>query len=106
MIQDKAGTAQSDLSARLDVAMTQAHGSQGDVSFADTDQGLIGKLGAHLYIILQTGQKCGGGGSLSDVDGRIVTWRTLSIESALALSDMTAFEGSAGLGVSDLDGLD
>lgn len=37
MIQDEVGTAQSDLSARLVVAITQYHGFQGDVSFADTD---------------------------------------------------------------------
>jgi len=74
MIQDEGGSAQTDVKSRLDVAITEFHGFQGDVAFADTDQGLIGQLATHLYMAPRAGQKYGVFASLSDVDGRMMTW--------------------------------
>jgi len=106
MIEDENGSAQSNVLNRLDVAITDVHGFQGDVSFADTKQGLIGQLGAHLYMTPRAGQKYGVFASLSDVDGRMMTWGTLGIEGMLALSDTTTLEGRTGMGISDVDSLD
>ena len=104
--EDESGNAQTDVQARLDVAITSVHGFQGDVAFSDTDQGLIGQLGAHLYMTPATGQKYGVFASLSDVDGRMMTWGSLGVEGMLALSDATVIEGRAGMGISDVDSLD
>lgn len=106
IIEDEAGTAQTDLKSRLDVAITEVHGFQGDVAFANTQHGLIGQLAAHLYMTPRQGQKYGVFASLSDVDGRMMTWGSLGIEGMLALTDETTLEGRAGMGISDVDSLD
>ena len=106
MSQDEDGTAQIDVQSRLDVAITEVHGFQGDVVFSETENGLIGHLGAHLYMTPRTGQKYGAFASLSDVDGRMMTWGSIGVEGMLALSDATMIEARAGMGISDVDSLD
>lgn len=106
MIQDEGGSAQTDVKSRLDVAITEFHGFQGDVAFADTDQGLIGQLATHLYMAPRAGQKYGVFASLSDVDGRMMTWGSFGIEGMMALAEDTTVEGRAGMGISDVDSLD
>ncbi|SMX22231.1 hypothetical protein [Boseongicola aestuarii] len=105
-MQDEAGTAQAELQSRLDVAITEVHGFQGDVAFADTENGLIGQLGAHLYMTPRSGQKYGVFASLSDVDGRTMTWGSIGAEGMLALSETTTMEARAGMGILDVDSLD
>lgn len=106
LVQDETSAGQSDFSARIDVAVTDHHGLQGDVIFVDTDQGLIGQLGAHLYMTPRMGQKYGLFASLSDVDGRAMTWGSLGVEGMLSLSETVTFEARAGMGVSDVNSLD
>ena len=106
LIEDESGTAQSDARLRLDVAITDVHGFQGDVVFADAESGLIGQLGAHLFMAPQQGQKYGVFASLSDVDGRMMTWGSIGVEGMLVLSESTTLEGRTGMGVSDVDSLD
>ena len=106
MVQDEAGEAQTDIRSRLDVAITEVHGFQGDVAFSDTQAGLIGQLGAHLFMSPESGHKYGVFASLSDVDGRMMTWGSIGVEGMLALSQNTTFEGRAGMGISDVDSLD
>ena len=106
MIEDEGGEMQSDVLARLDVAVTDYHGLQGDVAFADTDQGLIGQLAAHFYMTPNPSQKYGVFAALSDVDGRTMTWGSLGVEGMIALSENLTFEGRTGLGVADVDSLD
>lgn len=106
VIQDEDGSAQADLQSHLDIAVTEFHGFQGDVAFADTDNGLIGHLGAHLYMTPRHGQKYGVFATLSDVDERMMTWGSVGVEGMLALSDATMIEARAGMGISDVDSLD
>ena len=105
-VEDETGTFRTDALARIDVAITEHHGFQGDVSFADTNQGLIGLLGTHLYLTPRAGQKYGLFASLSDLDGRAMTWGSLGVEGMLSLSEGVTFEARTGLGVSDVDSLD
>lgn len=104
--QDEAGKVQLDSSLRLDVAITDAHGLQGDVTFEDTDNGLIGGLGAHLYMTPVEHHKYGLFASLSDVDGRSMSWISLGAEAMIAAGEDLVFEGRAGIGFSDVQGLD
>ncbi len=104
--QDEAGDAQPHASAMLDVAITSVHGLQGELAFEDTANGVIGHMGAHLYMAPRPGQKYGLFATLSDVDGRSMAWGTLGIEGMLSLGDETVLQGRTGLGVSDVDGLD
>lgn len=106
MVEDENSKAQSDVRSRLDVAITDVHGFQGDIAFADTSSGLIGQLGAHLFMAPKQGQKYGVFASLSDVDGRMMTWGSIGVEGMLALSETTTIEGRAGMGISDVDSLD
>ncbi len=104
--QDEAGTPQPEVRTILDVAITSAHGLQGDLSFADTENGVIGNLGAHLYMQPRPGQKYGLFATLSDVDGRSMLWASIGAEGIIALSDTTSMEGRVGLGAADAEGLD
>lgn len=54
----------------------------------------------------RNGQKHGVFASLSDADGRMMTWGTLGIEGMLPFFYTTTLEGRAGLGVSDVHSLD
>ena len=105
-IQDEAGDFQTDANISVDVAITSFHGLQGDLRFSDTANGLIGQLGAHLYMTPRPGQKYGVFATLSDVDGRSMAWGALGIEGMLSLGLDTALEARTGLGVADEGGLD
>ena len=105
-LQDETGEIQVVSSLRLDVAITDAHGLQGDVTFEDTDNGLIGGLGAHLYMTPVEHHKYGLFASLSDVDGRSMSWLSVGAEGMIASGDDLVFEGRAGIGFSDVEGLD
>lgn len=104
--QDEAGIAQTQTSMKIDVAVTGAHGLQGDVIFEDTNYGLIGGLGAHLYLKPNEHHKYGVFATLADVDGRSMSWFSLGAEGIVGISDNLLFEGRTGLGVSDVGGLD
>ena len=105
-IQDEAGDFQTNAGIGVDVAITSFHGLQGELQFSDTSNGLIGRLGAHLYMAPRPGQKYGVFASLSDVDGRSMTWGTLGVEGMLSMGLDTTLEGRTGLGVADDGGLD
>jgi len=105
-VQDEAGDYQFDANVSVDVRVTSYHGLQGDLKFSDTSNGLIGQLGAHLYMTPNPGQKYGVYATLSDVDGRSMTWGTLGIEGMLSLGLDTVVEARTGLGISDVGGLD
>ena len=45
--------------AAVNVAVTDAHGFQGDVLLEDGPGGAIGRLGAHVFMTPQSGQKYG-----------------------------------------------
>ncbi|MDD9924178.1 MAG: hypothetical protein OXQ92_18140 [Boseongicola sp.] len=104
--QDEFGTAQYELDGSVDVAVTEYHGLQGDLAFYNTDGGLVGQLGAHLYMTPKIGQKYGVFASVSDVDGRSMVWGNLGVEGMLSLGEASVVEGRVGLGVSDVNGLD
>ncbi|QMU57586.1 MAG: hypothetical protein GKR98_04835 [Boseongicola sp.] len=105
-LQDEDGNAQSDFRLGLDVAITSAHGFQGDVILSDTDYGLIGQLGAHLYMDPVANQKYGVFATLADVDGRTMSWAALGVEGMLALNSSTTIQIQTGMGISDVNGLD
>ncbi len=104
--QDEGGTAQTVTAFKVDVAVTEVHGFQGDIAFEDTDHGLIGGVGAHLYMTPREGQRYGLFAALSDVDGRSMTWGSIGAEGMLSLSETSVIEGRVGMGLSDVDGLD
>ena len=106
MTQDEAGDAQTQVRTTVDVAVTGAHGLQGDLSFEDTAHGTIGRLAAHLYMDPVAGQKYGLFLAMSDLDGRSLTWGELGAEGQLQLSDTVLIEGRTGLGRADSGSLD
>lgn len=105
-VQDEAGEAQLQSAFRIDVAITEFHGFQGDIAFEDTDFGMIGTVGAHLYMTPREGQRFGLFAALSDVDGRSMTWGSIGAEGMVAVGDQSVVEGRAGMGMSDVGGLD
>lgn len=105
-VQDEAGDAQGAAGFRLDVAITEFHGFQGDLAIEDTVSGLIGTSAAHLYMTPKSGQKYGLFAVLSDVDGRAMIYGSLGAEAMLSLGENTLVEGRAGMGWADVDGLD
>ncbi len=104
--QDEAGDFQADAGIGVDIAITPFLGLQGDLRFSNTPNGLIGRLGAHLYMTPKEGQKYGVFATLSDVDGRSMTWGTIGIEGMLSMGLDTVVEARTGLGVADDAGLD
>ncbi|MXQ07195.1 hypothetical protein GQ651_04990 [Alphaproteobacteria bacterium GH1-50] len=106
MTQDEAGDAQTQVRATVDVAVTGAHGLQGDLAFEDTAHGTIGRLTGHLYMDPVAGQKYGLFLAMSDLDGRSLTWGELGAEGQLEISDTLTIEGRTGLGRADSGSLD
>ncbi len=106
MSDDEAGENRTEAATSVDVAITEVHGFQGDLRFADTVGGGIGGLGAHLYMAPRDGQKYGLFAQLSDVDGRSMMWGTIGAEGMVSLSEDTMLEVQGGIGASDVDGLD
>lgn len=105
-VEDEAGDYRGDARAVVDVAITQVHGFQGDLSYSDTGTGGIGTVAAHLYMTPTPGQKYGLFAALSDVDGRSMIYGSLGAEGMLSLGARTSIEGRAGMGWADADGLD
>ena len=91
--------------ALLDVAITQYHGFQGELSFADTDAGLIGRVGGHLYLEPGAGRKYGFFATYADLDNASVSYLQAGIEGMWSLGERAAFEAraGAGMGTGDLD---
>lgn len=106
VVEDESGTTRVEGRAVVDVAITDVHKFQGDLSFADTEAGGVGTLGAHLYMAPRKGQKYGFFARLSDVDGRSLTYGSIGAEGMIALSTNTSLEASAGIGAATGDGLD
>ncbi|MEM6539359.1 MAG: hypothetical protein AAF668_16730 [Pseudomonadota bacterium] len=105
-VEDEAGDFRGDGRGVVDVAVTQFHGFQGDLAFSDADTGYIGTVAAHLYMTPQPEQKYGLFAALSDVDGRSMLYGSIGAEGMLSLGNNTLFEGRAGMGWADADGLD
>ena len=106
MVEDEAGDARGEASAIVDVAITDVHGFQGDLRFADTATGMIGTLGTHLYMAPKDGQKYGLFAALSDVDGRSMLYGSFGAEGMFSLGETTIVEIRGGLGWADVNGLD
>lgn len=101
VLQDEAGRTQTVGRATVDVAITTAHGLQGDISFEDTSQGLIGRLNGHLYMDPVAGQKYGLFLAMSDLDGQSLNWLDFGAEGQLELGEGLLVSGRAGLGRAD-----
>ncbi len=103
---DEAGSSRVDGRAVVDVAITDVHGFQGDLSFADTASGGVGTLVAHLYMAPAAGQKYGLFAQLGDVDGRSLTYGSVGAEGMLNIGSDSVLEASAGIGAASDGGLD
>lgn len=90
----------------LDVAVTEAHGLQGDLTWVESGNGAVGRIGAHAYMTPRPGQKYGIFGFLGDVNGRSLTYGGGGIEGMFEVSDRAALGGNVGIGYSNADGLD
>ena len=104
--EDEAGARRAGMASSVDVRITGVHGLQGDLSFTDTATGTLGRVGAHLYMAPAPGRKYGLFVSLSDMDGRSMTWASAGAEGMLELSGRTIVEGRLGLGAADGNALD
>jgi len=90
----------------LDVAVTEAHGLQGDLAWVETGRGAVGRIGAHAYMTPLAGRKYGLFGMVGDLNGRSLTYGALGIEGMFEVSDRAALGGYTGLGLGSADGLD
>jgi len=104
--EDEAGTAQFNGAAAVNVAITEAHGFQGDLRYDDTLAGGVGTIGGHLYMTPKQGQKYGFFGSISDVDDRALQYVSLGAEAQLAVNFDTTVEVQAGIGAATEGDLD
>lgn len=99
--EDEDGALRGDVSSSVDVRITDIHGLQGDLSFAQTASGTLGTLAGHFYMAPRPGQKYGLFVSLSDLDGHAVSWISAGAEGMVSLGDDTVLEGRLGLGAAD-----
>jgi hypothetical protein len=106
LIEDEGGDFRGEASAVVDVAITEAHGFQGDLRFSDTATGGIGTTAAHLYMTPKPGQKYGLFAALSDVDGRSMLYGSVGAEGMFSLGSNAALEFRGGMGWADAGGLD
>ncbi|MEL7104631.1 MAG: hypothetical protein AAGM21_01835 [Pseudomonadota bacterium] len=90
----------------LDVAVTQAHGLQGDLAWIETNSGAVGRIGGHLYMTPIAGQKYGLFGVVGDANGRDLTYAAVGVEGMFEVTDALALGGYVGAGVGSADGLD
>ena len=104
--EDEAGASRVEGAAVVDVAITDVHGFQGDLSFADTTAGGVGRVSAHLYMAPREGQKYGLFAQLNDIDGRALTWVNLGAEGMVSLGFHTSLGARAGIGAATEGGLD
>ncbi|MEO1238900.1 MAG: hypothetical protein AAFW64_04405 [Pseudomonadota bacterium] len=100
------GTTSFDAEIVLDVAVTEAHGLQGELAWIETNSGAVGRIGAHIYMTPIAGQKYGLFGVIGDVNGRELTYAVVGIEGMFEVSDDLALGGYVGAGVGSADGLD
>lgn len=100
------GGASFEGSVTLDVAITEAHGLQGDATWVATSGGEVGRIGGHLYMTPQPGQKYGLFAMVGDVNGRSLTYGAAGIEGMFEVSDRAAIGGYGGVGLGSVDGLD
>ncbi|MEL7344253.1 MAG: hypothetical protein AAFN59_05255, partial [Pseudomonadota bacterium] len=87
----------------LDVAVTGYHGLQGEVSFYDTDAGMIGRIGGHAYLEPGEGRKYGLFGTYGDLDGASYSYIQAGIEGMWSLGERTSLEARAGMGMAEGD---
>lgn len=92
--------------AKIDVAVTEFHGLQGDLHFADEPGGTFGILAGHAYMTPAPGQKYGLFATLGDVDGHSRSYGVTGVEGLFAVGNATSFELRTGLGASQPDGID
>lgn len=98
-VQDESGTPQIGVGAAVvNVAITPVHGIQGELSFFDTDGGGIGSIGAHLFMSPSERAKYGIFTSISDVEGRPLSWATLGVEGVFELGPNTTANARTGIG--------
>ncbi|MDJ1008139.1 MAG: hypothetical protein QNJ13_09990 [Paracoccaceae bacterium] len=90
----------------LDVAVTEFHRLQGDLAWVESGRGAVGRLGGHVYMTPQDGQKYGLFAMLGDANGRDLTYAAGGIEGMFEVTDRTALGGYAGLGIGSDEGLD
>lgn len=106
LVEDEGGDYRGDVSATIDVAITDVHGFQGDLSFKDAASGTVGTAESHLYMSPKEGQKYGLFAALSDVDGRSMLYGSVGAEGMFSRGDQTTIEARGGIGWADVDGLD
>ncbi|MEM7718997.1 MAG: hypothetical protein AAF222_07320 [Pseudomonadota bacterium] len=106
VVEDEAGDRRGDGRAAVNVAITEFHGFQGDLAFADAADGWIGTAAAHLFMTPVDGQKYGLFAALSDVDGRSMLYGSIGVEGIVSVGQNTSIEGRAGMGWADVEGLD
>lgn len=104
--EDEAGARRSSVEASVDVAVTGVHGFQGDVALVDHAAGTAGSLAAHLYMAPTKDRKYGLFATMSDLDGRAMTWVSMGAEGMVQVGDNGSLELRAGLGAANAEGLD
>lgn len=87
----------------LDIAVTEYHGLQGDLSFYDTDSGMVGRIGGHAYLEPGEGRKYGLFGTYGDLDGASYSYIQAGIEGMWSLGERTTLEARAGMGMAEGD---
>ncbi|MEL6168475.1 MAG: hypothetical protein AAFR35_07265 [Pseudomonadota bacterium] len=105
-LSDAEGEAGAGLAGRIDVAVTAAHGFQGDFAYVDEGDGAIGRIAAHLYMAPEEAHKYGLFAFAGDVDGRSMFYGGVGAEGLIALGPRTVAEGRVGAGLADQNGLD
>lgn len=90
----------------VDIALTQHHGLQGDLRFADTPGGGIGTLGAVLYLEPNARHRYGLFANLSDRRGNALAWASVGVAGMAVAGTRTTLEYHAGIGAANANGLD
>jgi len=85
--------------ANADFAITDRHGFQLDVDYANFDGWRLGTLGGHLYMLPRTGRKYGVFVSYGDVDNVSASGWQAGIEGMFDLGQHDVLIGQAGLGI-------
>ncbi len=90
----------------MELAVTEHHGLQGNLSWVETSGGAVGRVAGHFYMTPMAGQKYGVFAVVGDVNDRALTYGAAGIEGMFEVSDQTALGGYAGAGIGSHDGLD
>ena len=94
---------QKSLALSGDWKISDAHGLQFGLGYADRPPGALLTVDAHLYLAPAPGRKYGFFLGVADLDGEEFTVVQGGVAGMLALSDRTVVQGRAGLGLSDSD---